>query len=510
MGITSGTPALNSQSRVFIIEGGACQDHEPEYLSCAAAGAFDQSLGDIERVECPDPNRYGEYIEVASIRGADDRATSDIVSRYPIDRESQLGRIAKKRCTLDVQVHFGVCQDPKEFNDAEKVLVWENVDITSFGLNEVGSMSSDANGTIEETAAISMREWYEIIPISFTEKGQTAVTNPVIDVVICDSPSCGDCTSDSDGCKTIFAVDDGATGSPGTAPDVLYSTTKGQTWTADDVSSLASGEAADGLACLDEYLVVVSNADGGIHYKTKSDVTTGVAGGWTRTAVGIVATGEPNDIWSVGNKAFAVGDLGYIYSTTDPTSGVTLLDAGEATSENLHAVHAINDNFAVAVGENGAVVFTTNGTTFGAASGAVGDETSDLESVWVKNEKEWWVGGSVDGDGNYLFSTIDGGVTFTAVGLPGTGWTEVHDIAFASKAVGRIAADKSGTPKGWIVETWDAGNSWTVLPRGTGAPTFPANDSMLALAVCPHDVNFVVGVGTGDNATDGIILIGQD
>jgi hypothetical protein len=37
----------------------------------------------------------------------------------------------------------------------------------------------------------------------------------------------------------------------------------------------------------------------------------------------------------------------------------------------------------------------------------------------------------------------------------------------------------------------------------------PGNDKINAIAYCPSDANFFVGVGLADDATDGFIVVGQ-
>jgi len=464
-------------------------------------GAPDQSFGDVTKIECPDADNYGKFVEVGEIQGAIDRVTTDIQGRFEADKESDLLRLAKARCSLDAHAHYGACTDPRLFNIFTKAVVYLNARITNWSADELGTLSSDGASEVNETAALSAESIIEILPLAFAERGGDAVVNPLVDVVICDTASCGDCDEESDGCQQIYAVDDGETGSPGTAPDLVYSLDKGAVWAAEEIDSLASGEPTTGVACIDVYVVVVSNTDGGIHYKEKSLVGDG-ATLWTRTAVGIVVTGEPNDIWSVGSYGFIVGDLGYVYGTSDPTVGVTVLDAGIATVQNLAAVHAISDQFAVAVGAAGVVIFTENQNTWTAATAIDAGAAGNL-CVWVKNEDEWWVGD----DAGQLWYTLDKGVTWTIKALPGTLWTEIQDIQFPVSTVGYISADKSATARGFILESYDGGYSWSVQPQ-SGA--MPLSDSLVAIATCVHDHNFVVAVGTGDDAADGIIIVGQD
>ena len=495
------TPAIKGQSRVWLTENGAKADNQPIYESCMRGGALSQSFGDVTRGECPDPDAYGQYVEVLTFKGSSERPSSDLMRKFPLDKESILLRIGRKRCKFSCQYHFGDCKNPSEYYGFKKNMIWEDCDMGSISSDELGSLASTDEGEINMTAPFTAREVYEALPITFVEKAADEVVNPVLDVVICSSPSCGDCADEDDGCEVIYAVDDGLTGSPGTQPDLLYSTDKGLTWATENINSMGDGDTPAGIACIGSYVVVADNSNDALQYKEKTNI--GTVGGWTQITTGFIAAGSPNDIWGTGSYIFVVGDGGYIYGSSDPTTGVTVLDAGvAAAAANLNAVHAPSNSLVVAVGDTDTVVYSTNGSTFAIATAPGGG--NNLISVWVINELEWWAGD----DAGQLWFTVDGGVTWTERVLPGTLWTAINDIQFPKKSVGYIAADKDATPKGFVLQTFSAGESWIALPQN--GTTFPANDSLVALATCEYDVNFVVAVGTHDNATDGIIFVGQD
>jgi photosystem II stability/assembly factor-like uncharacterized protein len=490
-------PAKRGSSRVFLIDGGARPDHVPEYMDCWIAGGENQSFGDIERIECPSPDAYNQWVEIGEIQGAEERPTTSLTGRLALDTASEMKRIAKKRCSVDVQYHFGECTDPRAFNDYKKVIIFETSYLTNYSSEDYGALMSGDQAAINESSDLSARLSYDVMPLSVARRGEDVTLNPVVDVVICDTISCGECEDESDGCQKVYAVDNGTTGSPGTAPDLLYSTDKAVTIAAEDINSLTSAEPADALACVDEYVVVVSNASGSLHYKEKEDIGV-VAGGWTEEATGFEVGGEPNDIWSVGPYAFIVGDGGYVYGCENPADGVEVLDAGIATAENLNAVHAISETFAVAVGAANVVVYTENGTIWTHTNGP-DPAPAALLCVWVVDERHWWVGT----DAGDLFYTLDAGATWTEQNLPGVAWADIHDIAFATKSVGFLVGDKT-TTKGYWLKTLDGGQSWIHLPE---AGTIIGNDSLVAVAACKQDVNFAVAVGTDDNAADGIMLV---
>ena len=496
-------PAITGHSRVFLIEGQARPDHEPSFESCMRAGAPEQSFGDVTRIECPDPQSYGSFIEMGNIQGAIDRPTMDLVGRYAMDLKSALLEIAKKRCEVDVQVHLGKCTNPADFNTFTKALILEAARLTSWGADELGALGSDENNPVNETSPLSAREIYEVLQLSMTERAGDIVTNEVVDVVICDSVSCGDCDVESDGCQHIYAVTVAAGGSPGTASDIVHSIDKGKTWYADDIDTLGAAENASAVGCVGKYVAVVSNDSASLHYALKTEVdNVDFDEAWTEIATGFVTNGEPNNCWKspAGLDLFIVGDLGYIYKCEDTTLGVSVLDAGAATTSNLYGVHSIGNGFAIAVGNDGAIVYATDGASFQAANFSPVGVGVTLNCVWAKSESEWFVGDS----NGVLWWTNDKGENWTQLADFGV---SVRDIQFSSDSVGYVASDTTA-PLGQIRRTYDGGFSWQVLPEGIG--TMAANDRVNALAACPDDVNFVVGVGLGDDGADGYSVVGED
>lgn len=491
--------AKRGLSRVFVIRGRARPDHEPDYQGCTMAGPIDQSLGDVTPIKCPSPDRFGVFDEVGFIQGEEGRPTTSLTALYSIDLVTTLEELKRLRCPYDVHVNFGTCTDPTEDDTFQKKVIFEQSISTNYGTDELGAMSDADESQINETTDVSAKEFFSVVPLTPVVRGEDVVTNPLNDVAICGAPECGDCDDENNGCEVIYAVGASSPGSPGTAPDVIWSTDQAATLNSDEITTLDNTEDGDALGCVGDYVVVVSNGDGGIHFKLKSDINAGTAALWTRNATNIAAGGEPNDIWSVGTFAFIVGDGGYIYGLSNPIAGVTVLDAAQATTENLAAVHALNRNFAVAVGANGTVIRTENQSTWAAVTAAGADA---LQCIWIKDERTWWVGN----DQGLIYYTLDGGTTWTLFTNVPVTLTTVEDIAFHNDSVGYIAGAIAG-PAGRILRTYNGGFSWVDMPESGG--TFPANDEVRAVAACKFDTNFMVGVGLGDDGEDGFYMIGS-
>ena len=495
-------PALTGNSRVFITEGRARPDHEPVYMGCMVAGGPSQSFGDVTTLECPSPDQYGRWDVVAEVPSGSEPATISLTGRYALDVESDLLRIAKRECQADVRVQFGECTDPSDKNHFTKALYFEVARLTNWSSDDMGALGRDDNAGINESVDVSAREMYEVLPLQVTERGADVVLNPLEDVVICSKPECGTCDDEDEGCEVIFAVGDSSPGSPGTAPDLIWSNDGGDSVNSDDINSLDAAEDADALACVSEYVVVVSNEDGGIHYKTKADIIAGVADSWTRVATNIAVGGEPNDIWSVGNFAFVVGDTGYVYGLSNVPLGVVELDAGVATTQNLYAVHALDKLFAVAVGASNAIIYTKSQDAWESITGPTDGAGDTNQAVWVKNKREWWIGN----DAGEVYYTLDEGDNWTAVTFPVT-FTSIEDIQFATESIGYIAGVVAG-PAAVVLRTFDGGYSWIAIPEGVGS--LPAADRIDAIAACQYDPNFVALVGLADDASDGFFAIAED
>lgn len=499
--MNSYTIAKTAFSRVFIIEGQAGPDHRPEYQSCMRAGSVSQSFGDVDRIECPSPTEYGQFEEVGRVQGSVERAASSLIGRYAADLASELLRLAKQRCASDIQVHFGKCADPRSFNTFTKALVWEDVYLTNYNTEDLGALESGENASIMENSDLSIGSFYEVLQLTFVERAPDIVVNALVDAIVCDQRTCGDCDEYSEGCAKAYVLQGGILGSPGTPPDVLYTGDGGANWGTDEILPLTNAQSADGIACLNNYVVVVSNDAGSLLYKLQTNVQGGVLGLWTEITTGIVAGGEPNDIWSTGVGAFVVGDSGYVYYCEDPTLGVSVLDAGVAAGgQNLNAVHALSDEKAVAVGNTDTIIYTTDRITWATAT-SVGSG-ANLTGVWMRTETEWWVTDAAGG----LYYTKDSGNTWTVKTLPGTTISALYDIVFSTGSVGYVCGVANS--QGAVWRTYNGGYDWVRLPEGVGS-LVGGSSQVNALAGCINDPNFLI-VAAQDALNDGVLLVGKD
>lgn len=490
--------AVNSYSRVFLIEGRARPDHRPVYQSCLSAGALEQNFGDVTDIECPDPNQYGHFVTVGQIRGAEERVTITLSGRFAIDVASSLARLARKGCPADLHIHFGTTQTPNDFRSFTKAIVVEDAFATNYSTEDLGTLSSDNQNPIGESSNFSGQSFYEILPVGVSQQASDLTVNQVIDGTSCDPRNCG--ADESDGCQKFFFVQSPTGGSPGTAADIVYTLDGGATWHASEIDVMSPSDEPTGIACFGTYLVVLNYTGDSLVYAARAQFDGVTAPEYTEVATGIQAAGSPTAIASVGARAFIVGDGGFVYLLEDLASGVSVSNAGVATQENLLAVDALDDSNAVAVGENGAVIFTTDGQTWQAASAM--PVAAHLNAVLMQSEKTWLVGAA----NGSLYYTVNGGVSWTEKGFVGSGSGEVTALAKSNDGLLWLAHQTAGA-RARLLRSYNGGYDWVVAPEGVGS--IPLADRINAIATCAYDANVAIAGGLADNGSGGIVMLAQ-
>lgn len=490
----------NDFSRVFLIPNRAGPRNAPSYQGLWKAGALQWNQGDVTLVRTPSFNTYGAFDVVGKILGQPGNPELPIMARYT-QQLSELFKMAKAGCDHDLQVHIGDCGNPQDFNGGwRKIVVVEAGHITSYRTGELGALDPSERAVINEEVPFSGENAYEIVRIAFAQKAGSQITQEVVGVTVCDSATCGLCGLPSDGCQVIFAVALSTGASPGLMAEVIFSDDGGLTWDDATISTFTAAEDPTSVKCIGSNVIVVSDSEASLHYADINDLLEHAdAAAWAEVSTGLVVTGEPRKIYSASPSAsWIVGKGGYIYFTTDPTNGVEVQDAGVATSQQLNAVHGIDDQNVVAVGNSNAVVVTANGgTTWDSKTGPAAGV--NLNAVFMVDSLRWFIGTA----SGRLYYTENGGDTWTQKRFPGDNAGVVRDIVFATSSVGYMSHD-TAAPAGRILRTIDGGFSWYVAPEGTG--TIPTNQRINDLAVCP-DANIVWGAGLGAG-TDGILVLG--
>lgn len=491
-------------SRVFLIEDGASPANVPQYLGLAAAMANNWKQGTLTPIRTPSPETYGEFDTQDILRGAKDLPALTVEARMqPV--LSDMLRIVRKGCPVDIHVHIGQCQNPSDFDNGwQMARVLELAKASDYSTSPLGAMDADQNAVVTETSQWSGRNMFDLKRLRPIEVAGTAVTDWIPRVIIADSKTCGACGLSSDGCNVMFAAAATVSGSPGLPTEINYTTDGGVNWTGTSVNSMAIGESITDLAAVGTNLVVLSatGTTGNLHYAPLANVLNGTAI-WTKVSTGFVATKQGLRMVSLdATHTWIGGTAGYIYFTADVTSGVVVQDAGVTTTQNLNGVAVWDKNNVLMVGGSNIVVSTTSGgaawtAIVGPAVGIV------MNTCWMLSPSLWLVGSA----GGSLYYTTNNGYTWTTKNFNSSGGGQVRDIQFSSSSVGYMAHD-TASGRGHVLRTINGGYTWNLMPEETVIP-IPNVVSIRTIAACTDDPNLAVVGGVNTNGSDGYLAIYQ-
>lgn len=488
-------------SRMFAIPNRAAPTRAPIYENLWKAGALSVGQGDSTRIWEPDPDRYGAFRAVGKFRGEPDSPELPITGRLRLSEISELLKLANLGCDIDVQVHFGECKNPRDFNHGwSKVLVFEGAAITDYTTDELGALEPGDQAVVNEMATLSGEAVYEVKQLVFAQQAASLIVNAIADVKFCDSVSCGACGITSDGCQVVFAVAVSAAGSPGLPGELIYSQDGGSTWAERTVTGLSVAATDASIACVGSYLLVIDPTGSQYHYALITDILGSGTVTWTTVSLVGTATAAPGQVFAPDSAhIYIAGTQGSIWLLED-IAGTAVQQVDSSTSTNtLNAIHGVDADTVIAVGNLNTVLVTTNsGESWQLQTGP--EVGAGLKAVWMFDENQWLIGTST----GKLWYTSNAGVSYTLVSFPGSGAGAVEAIQFATPSVGYIS-HTTATPVGRILRTLNGGNSWYVLPEAAGA-TMPTSTQFLAIASCP-DVNLVYAGGKA-SATDGVLVKG--
>lgn len=488
--------ALNQ--RVWYIEGGVHPTRSPEML---ALGKFStdpsQAIGEDTRITAPDPNSFSRDIQVGTVRGAEERATLAIGMRSTVQKSILIGW-KTKRCRVDFFALSGQCGNPQDFTEGgEKWVYFPDGRPSNHGYENFGSFGNDENNPTNEMVDFTAKDYWEFLYMKQEAIGGSVTVREIYTVDVYTGNDCENCP---DPCDRVLATMAGLGATPGTKPSLLYSADGGENWSSQIISTFFSNEdIADGVVIGGD-IVYVSNISNSIHY-TDIELLYDNTNTWQETTSGFVLAKGPRAISSADARhTWIVGDGGYVYFVKNHKVQVEVQDAGVVTTQNLLAVHALDTQNILAVGNSNAVLYTSNGgvSWLSVTGPAVG---INLGACWMWDKDNWFVGEGAGGTGK-LWLTSNAGRTWTQVGLPST-YGRIDKIVFISDAEGYISARTGGTSI--ILRTITAGNEWVTLPSGKRA--VPVENSYLRdIGVCSKYTNTVYAAGLADNGTAGVIL----
>lgn len=483
--------------RLWAIPGGVHPYNAPQFLSLAKIGGDpSKSRGDSTRITAPDPNNFDSDIEIGRIPGSEERGSVTISRRYTT-AAAQLMKWFHQGCRLDFLAAVGKCGNPQDLHrGGEKFVYFADGDPSTITLEGAGAYGRDETNVSGENMDMTFENFWEVFLLSSDKILNAYTTREVKTVDICDEGNCGDCET----CQRLLATMVGTGATPGTQPTLIYSDDGGVTASTETIDTMFSTEEPDDAQCIGGDLVVITHDGNEIHYRNVDELFKGL-GEWHQVDTGFVAGGNPNKMYSVDPRhTWIVGDGGYIYFSKNPRAGVSVLDAGVLTTQNLNYVHAFDSENVLVVGNSNVVLYSGNGgDTWRTVTGpAVGE---NLGICWMWDANTWFVGTGAGGSG-VLYKTKDGGYTWDTVDIP-VAANRFDEIIFASEMEGFIACRVGGNAK--ILRTLTGGYEWWESPDSTKG-SLELIDYVNDLAVCSFFENKLFAAGLADDGSAGVII----
>lgn len=475
---------------------------DAQYMAIEGVGVPDS--GGIDPIFVPDPRKPGSYRLIGRKITPPDLASATLKL---LERHGAIPRqLLQQGCQFNLYEPTGDCKDLSDFLSgwSDYVLIYSLAQVTD---KDLGTRSAwDADDQIEDSLSLQLSDVYPIGPLAFGEQAAANIDREVVDVVFASQVQCGECGPQDDGTNKVFAVTKSSgAGSVGIPAQVVYSLDGGLSWADSDITGI--GASADPIAIdiVGDKIVVLVPSEGAYYWSTLNQYT-GVPGTWNKVTTGFVAAHDPNDLYVASpREIYFCGDGGYIYKSTDITAGVSVVNAGAATSNDLIRIDG-KDETIVATGEVSTVIKSLNrGLTFATTTTNPSVIAVTVQALEVLDALRYWVGT----DSGRLLYTLNGGETWVQVAFSGAGAGQVRDIVFATDEVGYFSHD-TATPTARIFTTWDGGTDWTnANPRILNLPTFNrATRLAVPNASAGIAANTVAAGGLSGGGTDGILLIG--
>lgn len=454
--------------------------------------------GDLSPIHAKNPNQTNSFLIVGKKQDAPDLGEASIIERVKTVTRGKLERIAQQNCNHVFIVKWSSCQRPDDLDAWDSLLLITGVQLTELDWGTL--MEFDATTEVAITGSLSVEGASRAFVTALGEIGESIVLAEIVDTIFADDLSCGTCSPYSDGCSVAFALCKANASSPGLSAQVAFRKKDG-TVNTDDINSLTGGNGS-AIVAVGRYLLVFSETDESQHYALKADVLNDPGTyNWTEVSTGYVTGAGPRNAWvQDAQNIFIVGADGYIYKSTNLTAGVSVLEDGTLSAQDMNAIHG-NGVVIAAVGNSNVVKLSVNGgATWQLVIGpAVG---VNLTGVWVVSPTAWYV---TTANGK-LYYTMDQGENWTQRSLPNqANWTYINDIVFSpdNPEIGVMAVQTATA--GYVLRTCTGGRQWSLTtPYIVQLQTAP--EKFNAVALCGNE-SLVAG-GKQASSTDGVWALG--
>lgn len=472
----------------------------PKYLGFFSENIVEtlsKAKGDLEAVYAKG-TRPGEIFIVDTLRGAPQLGEVSIRERVRPEAYNYIERIYKSDCPIVLLIKLDACGNLDSRSSFQSFWIVDTARLNNIDVENLQTPFDAQAGMVEMSGTLNHITFERLLPIKFSAYAESTLLAEAIDVIYFDEISCGACAPASSGCEKIGFLTRANTGSPGLSGQFVYRLTDGGAWATKDLPTLGGNDPRR-VAAIDQYIVVISEADASLSYFTKANIASATV---SQVTTGFVGGGAPRAIYAKSpNEVFIGGAGGYIYKSEDITLGVEVAHDGSLSTQNSNDIHGYGQTI-VSVHDNNVILYSqNNGLNFGllATPPEVG---ANLTAVCCKTAYQWLVGTNT----GKLWVTEDAGATWFQRLLPDQNSLVVINDIKADPDLGEVMALAAETlTGGYVYRSFSGGREWSRLsPYISDIPT---NRRINAVALC--GVNEIAAAGLKSGSTDGLAAIAR-
>lgn len=451
------------------------------YLGCHEMGDITESEGDFTPLYCPDPAQTDKFVIRDYVRGQPDLPTTEII--VPVGKT--LDYLEEWDCPGNIILLKQSTGRRDLWTNWDRAHLLYYASRTGRTYSAMAARSPENNEESMVTIPFTFLT-HEILVQLEGARYSTAETANVLASAFVHDTRC----QDIDGPRVKRCQYGVVTGAAAVAAEALLMVTadNGTTWTNSATDPFAVGEdiGAAIYVQLDEDTrrIVVGRSTTDVAAPAEVAYSDDDGATWTLADVGatngeFITAMDAVDFYHI----WAVTDLGYIYFSDDGGVTWTAQESGTITAVDYLDIRMLNAQYGIAVGEANEVAFTSNGgNTWSAVTGP--SAGGNLTTVEIVTRKRYFVGND-DGE---LWSTDDGGLTWTQKTFSGANAGTTQMVRFESEMVGFMIHD-TAAPVGRMFRTKDGGYTWELT-------TVPTNVGLTSLVVCGANHVYLTGLAT--------------
>lgn len=427
-------PTLNSYGRVFIREN---KRGRFQYHSCMKLGPIDKTFGTVTHILSQDKD--GRTVPVASMQEGGGENTSSISGYLPQQERSILERLQNKP-PFQVQIHYGTCTRPDDFVNFDSAIVLNDVNLTSYGISDAVARSPAERAVIEENCALSIGSFYRVVNASLRNVYNANEGYLIRSIRHTPVDDCEGVNNEvwialvyiAEHVMFVYSTDNGITWNEALASMYVHT---GAFW---EITMELVGDSV--------YLAIQYNDDLVITKTRISSILNTTADDWpiiyTKEITNIQdMSATPRYVWCAGGEGAST------LVRIDRESNLVDEIETDSISEELLAIHALNDNYVGILGGSGVVFLLRNGHW------EVRNTLSEtgVHDIYLLNERDWIITSETN-----IITTNDAGLTWTRV-VDFSPSVTSSKIDFYDDTLGVVATNST------LYRTLDSGKSWTVV-----------------------------------------------